>query len=63
MNVIPEVINRFRHETAGQDLIEYALLAGFLSIVAATGASLVGTELDAWYNALSVTIGNMQTAP
>ena len=57
------LFNRFVREEQGQDLIEYALLAGFLSIVAATGASLVGDELDAWYTALSTTINGMQTAP
>ena len=57
------LFNRFVREEQGQDLIEYALLAGFLSIVAATGASLVGTELNDWYTALSTTITGMQTAP
>ena len=59
MNVIPEVINRFRHETAGQDLIEYALLAAFIGIAAAGATGLVGDELNAWYTALSVTISTI----
>ena len=57
------LFSRFVREESGQDLIEYALLAGFLSLVAATGASLVGGALDTWYTNLAGTIGGMATAP
>ena len=40
------VITRLLRENDGQDLIEYALLAAFLSLVAAGGAVMVGTSLD-----------------
>ncbi len=33
---------RFVREDEGQDLIEYALLASFLSVAAAAGATLAG---------------------
>jgi len=59
MTVIREVINRFRQETAGQDLIEYALLAAFIGIAAAGATGLVGTELNDWYTALSVSISTI----
>ena len=47
------LFNRFVREEQGQDLIEYALLATFISIVAAVGAQAAGTQLLAWYNALA----------
>ena len=59
MTEIREVIDRFRQETAGQDLIEYALLAAFIGIAAAGATGLVGDELNAWYTALSVSISNI----
>ena len=37
----------------GQDLIEYALLATFVSLVAIAGATLLGTALNNWYDAVS----------
>jgi pilus assembly protein Flp/PilA len=37
----------------GQDLIEYALLATFVSLVAIAGATLLGTALNNWYGAVS----------
>ena len=50
-------------EDEGQDLIEYALLAAFLSLVAAGGAVMVGTSLDTWYQNLSGTIDTMNSGP
>ncbi len=44
---------RFVREDEGQDLIEYALLATLISIVAAGGATAAGTSLNGWYSALS----------
>ena len=56
------LIVRFVREDQGQDLIEYALLASFLSIAAAVGATAAGTSLDGWYNALSTRVNAMATA-
>ena len=56
------LIARFVREEAGQDLIEYALLASFLSVAAAAGATLAGAELNAWYEALQGKITTMITA-
>ena len=53
---------RLVREDQGQDLIEYALLASFLSIAAAVGATAAGTALNGWYNALSTRVGAMATA-
>jgi len=40
----------------GQDLIEYALLATFVSLVAIAGASLLGTALNNWYGAVATRV-------
>ena len=40
----------------GQDLIEYALLATFVSLVAIGGATLVGTALNNWYGAVATRV-------
>lgn len=37
-------------EDHGQDLIEYALLAGFISLVAVVAITNVGTGVNAVYN-------------
>ena len=52
---------RLLKEDEGQDLIEYALLAAFLSLVAAGGATVVGNNLDAWYQGIGGTIAGMNT--
>ena len=45
---------RLVREDEGQDLIEYALLAGFISLVAVVAITNVGTGVNAVY-------GNVQT--
>ena len=45
------LIARFVCDDQGQDLIEYALLGSFVSLAAIIGAQLLGTNLNAWYNA------------
>lgn len=50
---------RFVREEQGQDLIEYALLASFLSVAAAAGATAAGTALDGWYTALETKVKSM----
>jgi len=39
------VLRRFRRDESGQDLIEYALLIGLVSLVAVTAVSQVGTTI------------------
>jgi len=46
---LPSVIIRSLRDEQGQDLIEYALLATFVSLLAIVGASLLGTALNNWY--------------
>jgi Flp pilus assembly pilin Flp len=40
----------------GQDLIEYALLATFVALVAIAGASLLGVSLNNWYASTGVVV-------
>ena len=51
--------NRLVRDEQGQDLIEYALLATFVSLVAIAGATALGTSLNNWYNTVS---GRVATA-
>jgi Flp pilus assembly pilin Flp len=44
---------RFAQDEQGQDLIEYALLATFVSLLAIVGAGLLGTALNEWYGKAS----------
>ena len=53
------LIARFVREDQGQDLIEYALLATFVSVAAATGATAAGDSLDAWFTALKGNVDSM----
>jgi len=46
-------IARLVRDDQGQDLIEYVLIGSFVSIGALTGATLLGTNLDGWYNAVA----------
>jgi Flp pilus assembly pilin Flp len=47
------LLKRLFRDEDGQDLIEYALLATFVSLVAIAGAQALGTALDGWYNAVA----------
>jgi len=54
------LFNRFVREEQGQDLIEYALLAGFISLVAVVAITNVGTGVNAVYNNID---GQVQKIP
>jgi pilus assembly protein Flp/PilA len=40
------LFNRFVHEEAGQDLIEYALLAGLIALVCVVAITNAGTKVS-----------------
>jgi len=50
---------RLLKEDEGQDLIEYAMLAAFVSLVAIVGATALGISLDAWYADVSGVVDGM----
>ncbi len=53
--------SRFVREEEGQDLIEYALLATFVALLAAVGANALGTNLNTWYNTVAGKVSSMNT--
>ena len=48
--------DRLARDEQGQDLIEYALLATFVSLVAIGGAALLGDALNNWYSQVSTNV-------
>ncbi len=50
------LLNRFVRDEQGQDLIEYALLAGFISLVAVAAITAVGTGVNSVYNELNTQV-------
>jgi Flp pilus assembly pilin Flp len=42
-----------------KNLIEYALIATFVSLVASAGATLLGNSLDNWYGTVSTNVDGM----
>jgi Flp pilus assembly pilin Flp len=50
--IVKNLITRFVREDAGQDVVEYALLAAFISIVAATIFSQIGGDLKTIFGAV-----------
>jgi pilus assembly protein Flp/PilA len=52
------LIVRFVREDGGQDLIEYALLAGLISIASIVAITALGTAISGHYT----TVGNSVTA-
>ena len=50
------MVARVFHEDRGQDLIEYALLAGFISLVAITAITDIGSVVNSWYQGYDTTI-------
>ena len=53
------LIARFVCDEQGQDLIEYALLGGFVSLAAVVGAKFLGTGLNTWYNGIGNTVSTL----
>ena len=53
---------RFVREDQGQDLIEYALLAGFISLASVAAITIVGTQLNVLYTNVSTAVTNAATS-
>jgi Flp pilus assembly pilin Flp len=49
---------RLLRDEQGQDLIEYALLATFVSLVAIAGATFLGTALNNWYTQVGADVNS-----
>ena len=50
---LTQFVQRLFRDEEGQDLIEYALLATFVALVAIAGAQALGTALNGWYNSVA----------
>ena len=50
------LMKRFVNEEAGQDLIEYALLAGLISLVCVVAIQSAGTKVSALFNKVTTAI-------
>jgi Flp pilus assembly pilin Flp len=50
------VFNRFVRDDKGQDLIEYALLTAFISLIAIAAITNIGTVVNSWYTGYDTTI-------
>jgi pilus assembly protein Flp/PilA len=48
-----QLVIGFVRNDEGQDLIEYVLIGTLVSIAVVVGATALGTNLNAWYNALA----------
>jgi pilus assembly protein Flp/PilA len=56
MERLKTLVLRFVRDEKGQDLIEYALLATFVALVAIAGATLLGTALNNWYGQVATNV-------
>lgn len=56
------LFNRFVRDDQGQDLIEYALLAGFISLVAVTAITNVGSGVNTVYGNIDAQVQSIPTS-
>lgn len=56
------LFNRFVRDDQGQDLIEYALLAGFISLVAVTAITNVGSGVNTVYGNINSQVAAIPTS-
>jgi len=56
------LVKQFVREESGQDLIEYALLAGFISLVAVAAITSVGVGVNGVYNNINAQVANIPGA-
>ena len=56
--MIRELLVRFVREDKGQDLIEYALLAGLIALVSVVAITLVGTNINSKMNDVALSVAS-----
>jgi Flp pilus assembly pilin Flp len=49
-------IGKCIRDESGQDLVEYALLAAFISLVCTAAIGSIGSQVNAWYEGYDSTI-------
>jgi pilus assembly protein Flp/PilA len=57
MNALAVGFMRFLQDEEGASAIEYALLAGLISVVFIAGATLLGNNIQALFNAIGLCLG------
>jgi pilus assembly protein Flp/PilA len=62
MNSLRTLPTRLLKDDSGQDLIEYALLATFVALVAIVGATALGTALNNWYGIAATNVNTGASA-
>jgi Flp pilus assembly pilin Flp len=53
---LSSLLSRLKRDERGQDLIEYSLLASFVTLVAIVGATSLGTALNNWYSTAAANV-------
>ena len=53
------LLARAFREESGQDLVEYAMLAAFISLIATTFILNIGVRVNNWYSGYSSTIATI----
>jgi Flp pilus assembly pilin Flp len=56
-----QLVARFLRDEQGQDIIEYALLASFVSLGAYVGADALGKAYNTWMNDMTTAVGVAST--
>jgi Flp pilus assembly pilin Flp len=55
------LLQRALRDERAQDLIEYAMLAGFISLIAITAITSIGSQVNNWYQGYDATIKTIPT--
>ncbi len=58
MKHLKNVVALLLNDESGQDLIEYALVAGLIGLVAVVAMTSVGTKITAAFNAIGTQLTN-----
>jgi len=56
------LVTRVFREDDGQDLIEYAMLAAFISLVAIASITGIGAQVNSWYEGYANTVATIPGA-
>jgi len=60
--IMKRLIAQFVRDEQGQDLIEYALLAGFIALAVVTVVTNIGTSLNTLYTNVNTNVDNASKA-
>jgi pilus assembly protein Flp/PilA len=58
MTNFKQILNNFLNDESGQDLIEYALVASLIALVAVTAMTSVGTAITNAFTSIGTSITN-----